>query len=313
MNRSTLSTVALLHAAKMPITDWRRHLGAAFGGVRPYLVECTGELTGTIPCPRSGQRLHVAQRGRKYVAFPEDGFEGDSGQVTDLKPADVALWALDRDGFERGLCGVLDIAPASAADAGGDGTRLIGTIGTGETRKRVYLCYAGDERTAMNLCVGVAQANRQRCCVVLPSFFPLCDEYLRRCEHDMIVLDEWAVLTETGLAAKRRETTTEAAALLAVDVIGDYKSLKLRDGTVVDLSRRTKCRAFVRHLHQRRKNTGNRDFFYDEEIAKLNAGQQRILIQSGDFKYGLFRGIHQHFELLFTVLDRSNGRYRINF
>jgi hypothetical protein len=312
MSRSTWATLALLHQAKLPLADWRRHLSIEFDVVRPFLLECAGEVAGTIPCPRSGQRLHVAERGRKYVAFPEEGFEGDSSPLTNLNRADVILWRLDRDGLERGLCGVLDLAPM-ADTYGNDGVRLIGTMGAGEGRKRVYLGYAGDEGAAMALCVDVAQTNRQRCCVVLPTFFPRCDEYLRRCEHDVIVLEEVATFAREGLVARRRETAREAEDLLAVEVVGDYKALTLRDGTVVDLSRRTKCRAFVRHLHQRRKKNGNREFYYDEEIAKLNAAQARILIQSGDFKFGLFRGIHQHFDLLFTVLDKGNGRYRINF
>ncbi len=313
MSRSVWTTLALLHDGKLPIADWRRHLDGEFGRVRPFLAECAGEIAGSIPCPRSGQRLHVAERGRRYVAFPEEGFEGDSVQVTNLKRSDVVLWRLNRDQLEQGLCGALDLAPVTGGEYGGDGTRLIGTIGGGETRKRVYLAYAGAEDVAMRLCVVVAQANRQRCCLVLPAFFPRCDDYLRRCEHDMIVLEEAAVFTDGGLVAKHRETLPDVNGLVDVNVVGEYKALELRDGTVVDLSRRTKCRAFVRHLHLRRKTTGNREFFYDEEVQKVNVGQQRILIQSGDFKFGLFRGIHQYFDLLFTVLDKSNGRYRINF
>ena len=313
MTRPTWTTVALLHDAKLPLADWRRHFADTFGHLQPYLAKCPGEIAGTLPCPQSGQRLHVAERGRKYIAFPEDGFEGDSRQLTNLKLADVILWRLDRDLLERGLCDALDLAPASAREYAIDGARMIGSIGAGEARKRVYMGYAAEEADAMSLCVGVAQANRQRCCLVLPSFFPRCDEYLRRCDHDLLVLDESVTFAETGLVAKRRETPREAQDLLAVDVVGDYKALKLRDGTVIDLAQRAKCRAFVRHLHQRRKTTGNREFFYDEEIKKLNEGQERILIQSDDFKFGLFRGIHQHFDLLFTVLDKGNGRYRINF
>lgn len=313
MSRSTWKTLAILNDAKLPLADWRRHFPEEFECLQPFLVECPGEVAGTIPCPRSGQRLHVAERARKYVAFPEEGFEGDSDSLLNLKLADVILWRLNRDDLERGLCGVLDLAPANGAAYGDDGARLLGTQGTGEARKRVYLGYAGDESTAMRLCLDLAQANRQRCCVVLPVFFPRCDEYLRRCEHDVIVLEEVAAFGKEGLVARRRETAIEAEGLVTVAVIGDYKALKLRDGTTVDLSRRTKCRAFVRHLHQRRKATGNREFYYDEEVEKLNGAQKRILIQSSDFKFGLFRGIHQHFDLLFTALDTRNGRYRINF
>jgi hypothetical protein len=313
MSGSVWTTVARLHDAKMPMADWQRHFGEQHRLVRPFLNECIGEVAGTIPCPRSGQRLHIAERGRKYVAYPEDGFEGDSSQLMNLKLADVMLWRMDRTALERALCGALDMTPTGSDDYPGAGPRLIGTVGVGEARKRVFLGYVADEGAALSFCTGVAEASRQRCCLILPAFFRRCDEYLRRCDHDMIVLDEVAMLTAGGVVAKRRETGGEAEDLLSVDVIGDYKALKLRDGTLVDLSRRTKCRAFVRHLHQRRKTTGNREFFYDEEIEKLNGSQKRILIQSGDFKFGLFRGIHQHFDILFTALDKGNGRYRINF
>ncbi len=313
MSRSIWTTLALLQEAKLPMADWRRHLSADFDHVQPFLTECTGEIAGTLPCPRSGQRLHVAERGRKYVAYPEEGFEGDSSQLTDLKLADVILWRLDHEALDRDLCRALDLTPATYLAANSDGLRLLGTMGVGEGRKQFYLGYAADEAAAMALCVSFTQRNRQRCCMVLPAFFTPCDTFLKRCEHDMIVLDEAAAFARSGLVAKRRETPRESEDLVTVDVIGDYKALKLRDGTLIDLSRKTKCRAFVRHLHQRRKTTGNREFFYDEEIKKLNAGQARILIQSDDFKFGLFRGIHQHFDLLFTVLDKGSGKYRINF
>lgn len=313
MRRSIWTTVARLHEAKMPLADWQRLLASDFGRVRTFLTECPGEIAGTIPCPRSGQRLHVAERRGMYLAFPEEGFEGDSAQLANLKLADVILWRLDRPGLEQGLCGVLDLAPTGGGDYGGDGARLLGTLGCGESRKCVFLGFAADEAAALGFCMGVAQANRRQCCVVLPAFFPRCDEFLRRYEHDMIVLDEVAAFGDGGLVGKRRETVREVEDLVSVEVVGDYKVLKLRDGTVIDLSHRTKCRALVRHLHQRRKNTGNREFLYQEEVDRLNAGQKAILIQSGDFKFGLFRGIHQHFDLLFTTLDKSFGRYRINF
>ena len=310
---STCRMLAFLHESRLAIADWRRHLAADFSFVHPFLFECTGEIASTVPCPHSGQRLNVAERGGRYAAYPDEGDEADSDPLTNLSLADVTPWRLNRGAFEQELCGALDLTPVTSSTTSQEAARLIGTTGTGENRKRVYLGYAGTEQDGMALCVSVVQNNRQRCCVVLPAFFPLCDEYLRRCDHDMVVLDEAVAFGENGLGAKRRETPRDIEDLVTVDVVGDYKALKLRDGTVIDLAQRTKCRAFVRYLHQRRKTTGNREFFYDEEIEKLNAGQKRILIQSDDFKFGLFRGIYQHFDLLFTVLDKGNGKYRINF
>ena len=243
MKQSIWTTVARLHEAKMSAADWRRLLAVDFGRVQPYLAECVGEIAGTIPCPRSGQRLHVAERGRKYAAYPEEGFEGDSNPLTNLKLADVILWRLDRGTLEAGLCGVLDLSPVASSEYTSDSARLIGTMGSGEARKRVFLGYASDEATAFGFCVGVAQTNRRRCCLALPEFFPRCDEYLRRCDHDMIVLEEVAAFAENGLMAKHRETVREVEDLVAVTVVGDYKALRLRDGTIIDLSRRTKCRA----------------------------------------------------------------------
>ena len=310
---SVWKMLAYLHEAKLPSADWRRHLVADFEHVRPFLAECSGEVASTLPCPRSGQRLMVSRRGQRFDAYPEASHEADCSPLKGLCLADVVLWRLNRTAFENAVCHALDLTPVTPTDALGDGVGLIGCVGSGEARKRVYLGYAPDERAGMAFCIDVVQQNRQRCCAVLPIFFPRCEEYLRRCEHDMIVLEEVAAFADTGLVAKRRETVREFDDLVAVAVVGDYKALRLRDGTIIDLSRRTKCRALVRHLHQRRKTTGNRDFLYDEEIQKLNAGQERILIQSDDFKYGLFHGIHKHFDRLFTVLDKGIGRYRIDF
>lgn len=305
--------LAYLHEAKLPSADWRRHLGSDFEHLRHFLMECAGEIADTVPCPRSGQRLMVSRRGQRFDAYPEARHEADSNPLTNLALGDVALWRLNRKAFERDLCRALDLTPMNAQVADQDGVRLIGSMGGGETRKLVFLGYVADELAGMTFCAGVAQKNRQRCCVVLPLFFPQCDDFLRRCEHDMIVLDEAVAFVKGGLVSKRRETLPENENLVSVAVVDDYKALRLRDGTIIDLSRRTKCRAFVRHLHQRRKTTGNRVFLYQEEVDKLNAGQKAILIQSDDFKYGLFRGIHQHFDLLFTTLDKGFGRYRINF
>jgi len=210
MNGSVWSILALVHEAKMPIADWRRILAGEFSHVQQYLAECKGEITGTIPCPISGQRLHVAERHGKYLAFPEEGFEGDSGQLTDLMLSDVVMWRLDRERLERGLCGILNVTAANAGEYDSGGARLIGSMGVGEARKRVYLGYAGNEGAAMSLCADVAQANQKRCCVVLPAFFARCDEYLRRCEHDMIVLDEAAAFADNGVVARRPETKRDA-------------------------------------------------------------------------------------------------------
>ena len=310
---SVWKMLAYLHEAKLPNADWRRHLVADFEHVRPFLSECAGEVASTMPCPRSGQRLMVARRGKKFDAYPEAAHEADCSPLKGLSLAEVTLWRLNRTVFANALCQALDLTPIPATDDLRAAVGLIGCIGSGEARKRVYLGYAADERAGMAFCIDVVQQNRQRCCAVMPIFFPRCEEYLRRCEHDMIVLEEAVAFADTGLVAKRREMAREAEDLVAVVVVGDYKVLRLRDGTIIDLSRRTKCRALVRHLHQRRKTTGNRDFFYDEEVQKLNAGQDRILIQSDDFKYGLFHGIHEHFDRLFTVLDKGIGRYRIDF
>lgn len=307
------TVLAQLHEARLPMADWRRHLAAEFAHLQPFLSECTGEIAVTIPCPRSGQRLNVSRRGGMFAAFPDEEHEGDAEALTDLSLADVSVLRFDENAFRSALCRALDLTPITVADASDGDAHLIGSIGHGESRKRVYLGDSVDEQRGMAFCVSVVQKSRQRCCVVLPIFLPQCDEYLRQCEHDLIVLSEAVAFGAGGLVAKRRETVREIEDLVVVTVVGDYKALCLHDGTMIDLSRRTKCRALVRHLHQRRKITGNREFLYQDEVDKLNAGQKAILIQSGDFKFGLFRGIHQHFDLLFTTLDRGFGRYRINF
>ena len=263
MKMSIWTTVARLHEAKMSVADWRRLLAADFKRVQPYLVECAGEIAGTIPCPHSGQRLQVAECGRKYAAFPEEGFEGDSYPLTDLKLADVILWRLDRGSLEAGLCGVLDLSPVASHEYTSDSARLIGTVGAGEARKLFFLGYAVDESAALILCVGVAQANRQRCCLVLPVFFPRCDEYLRRCEHDMIVLEDVAAFADNGLVAREKpegrrlkavgeRVSSEQSAVSSGAVSGRLREKRVEAGrrrsVVYDKNDRRAVRAEVRRV-----------------------------------------------------------------
>ncbi len=311
---ATLWTLlATLHAARLPLADWRRHCADDFTAVQRWLRCCTGEVAATVPCPKSGQRLQVAARGRRYVAFPVEGFEGDAAACDQLSAAEVAVWCLDREALENALGRALDVLPPAGLPPSAHPCVLLGTLGSGASRKPVYLGYAAHEQEALGICVALARENRAPCSLALPVYYPACDEYLKRSGHDYIVLAEAVMLDQAGLKARPCAPPPAAEVLVPVKVLGDYRALCLRDGTRIDLSRRTKCRAFVRHVHQRHLTTGQREFDYDVEREKLNQSQQRIWIQSNDFKFGLFRGIHQHFDLLFTSLDTRLGRYRINF
>jgi hypothetical protein len=310
---SLWTTLATLHTARLPLADWRRHCTDEFAHVQRWLRCCPGEIATTVPCPKSGQRLQVAARGRRYVAFPTEGFEGDAAACDYLPAAEVAVWCLDRQTFEAALGRALDVLPPAGREAAAGKLILLGNQGLGVSRKPVYLGYAAHEQEALGICVALARANRTSCSLALPVFYPQCDEYLRRTGHDYIVLAEAVSLTPAGMVAQRKTPPPSTEALAHVEVIGDYRALLLRDGTRIDLSRRTKCRAFVWHVHQRHLTTGQREFDYDVERDKLNRSQKRFFIQSHDFKFGLFRGIHQYFDLLFTSLDTRLGRYRINF
>ena len=81
--------LAWLHEAKLPMADWRRHFAPKFEHVRLYLNECVGEITGTLPCPRSCQRLNVTRRGNKFVAYPDKHYRLDANPLTNLSLADV--------------------------------------------------------------------------------------------------------------------------------------------------------------------------------------------------------------------------------
>ena len=313
MDLTMWAKLALMNNSHYVLGDWRRLFGDDFKHIQPFLMECVGVIGGSIPWPEDDCRLDVVKRGDHFLGYPEDGVAQSASEIKKLKLADVVMRRLDRDVFERALCSALDLTPATTPEHVSDGARLIGTSVAGAVRKRVYMIYGGLAEDAMKLCVEVLLANRQPCCLVLPSFFPSCDEFLRRSDYDMIVLDEDVAFSKKGLVAKRREKQRAGDELHKVDVVGDYMALKLPDGTVIDLSKSTKCRAFVRHLHQRRMTTGKCDFLYDEEVKNLNAGQKRILIQSADFKFGLCRGFHKHFDHLFTAIDQANGKYRIDF
>jgi hypothetical protein len=305
--------LATLRDARLPLADWRRHFKDDFVAVQSWLRPCPGEIAVTVPCPKSGQRLQVASRARRYVAFPIEGFEGDAASCDQLSAAEVAVWCLDREALEAALGRALDVLPPPGREASSGNLVLLGLLGSGASRKPVYFGYAAHEQEGLSLCVAVARTERASCSMVLPSYYPVCAEYLRKNELDYIVLAEAVTLDATGIKARQSGPPLATEALVPVEVLGDYRALRLHDGTRIDLARRTKCRAFVRHVHQRRRTTGHREFDFDVEREKLNQGQQRIWIQSNDFKFGLFRGIHQHFDILFTSLDTRLGRYRINF
>ena len=305
--------LATLREARLPLADWRRHFKDDFVAVQPWLRLCPGEIAATVPCPQSGQRLQVGVRGRHYVAFPAEGFEGDAVIYDQLSATEVAIWRLDREALEAALGHALDVLPPAGREAASGHPVLLGVLGSGAGRKPVYLGYAAHEQEGLSLCVAVAREHRAPCSLILPAYYAACADYLRKNELDYIVLAEAVTLDPTGIKARQSAPPPAAETLVPVEVLGDYRALRLHDGTRIDLARRTKCRAFVRHVHQRRKTTGHREFDFDVEREKLNQGQRRIWIQSSDLKFGLFRGIHQHFDILFTALDSRLGRYRINF
>ena len=95
-----------------------------------------------------------------------------------------------------------------------------------------------------------------------------------------------------------------------VRVVGDYKTIVV-DGVTIDLTRKFKRRAFVRHVHQRKLKTGEDTFYYDEMREAFNNSQKRFTIQSERFERDLFKGQSKEFRLLFEEVDGASDLYRI--
>jgi len=211
MNRPIWITLALLHDSKMAMVDWRRLLEGHFDCVQRYLEKCPGEIAGTLPCPSSGQRLHVGKREGMYIAFPEEGFESDSDSLADLTEDDVALWRLERGRFESDLSRAMGLVPLERTAGLSKLLSLIGTAGQGKSRKRVYLGYAANERAGVDVCVAVARESQCPCCVALPVFYPACDEMLRRSDFEYIVLEEAVTIGVSGMVGKARAVQAAVA------------------------------------------------------------------------------------------------------
>ncbi|HBA83914.1 MAG TPA: hypothetical protein DCZ95_07470 [Verrucomicrobia bacterium] len=298
--------------SKLPLADWRRHLLGVSKPLQAYLAKCLGEIAGTLPCPQSGQRLRVVRRGEQFIAIPEEGFETDAEELRKLTLKDVQLWTLDMPRLEREIAVALGLIPQVVESS--DRFTLIGIAGVSESRKPVFLAYAANAEESITLCAEVVRHNPRKCAVILPVYDQPSEEFLRRHEAELIVLEESVSLTVDGIVASSRPAPVrDTNAVLLVDVINDYKILRLPNGREIDLSKKHKCRAFVRYLHERRKKTSNRIFYYDEERQNFNESQSVMAIDGSEFKYGLFRNLTKDFDILFTTLDSASDKYQINF
>lgn len=94
-----------------------------------------------------------------------------------------------------------------------------------------------------------------------------------------------------------------------VEIEKDYKRIVI-DGYEIDLSRKFKRRRFLEYLHKRKAATGEASFCY--EHAKEDYEQQTgTKISSDRFEDDLFKGQVREFGLLFKVVNKKKGTYRL--
>lgn len=194
--------LAMLHGSKWALSDWRRLLENRFDAVRRFLVKCPGEIAGSIPSPDGALRLDVFPRGAGYEALPQEHCESAIEPMEGLTEADVILWRLDWQLFENTLSRALGLKPVECPTHAGARHSLLGTVGQGTARRRVYLGYAWNEPGGLELCLAVARDCADPCVMALPAFFPACDEYLRQSSRGYLVLEESVSLGASGMVCR---------------------------------------------------------------------------------------------------------------
>ncbi|NLE66573.1 MAG: hypothetical protein GX608_04045 [Lentisphaerae bacterium] len=202
MNHPFWTLLAMLHDSTWALADWRRLLEDRFDCMRGYLEKCIGQIASTIPCPNTGLRLVVGRRVGMYIAFPEEGCESATEQLTNLTEEDVISWRLNLDRLELDISRALGLKPLESAMPRERWFSLIGTSGEGAGRRRVYLGYAFTERDGLEVCMAVARQSQEPSCLLLPAFFPACDELLRRFGIEHVVLEEAVSIGPDGLVGK---------------------------------------------------------------------------------------------------------------
>jgi hypothetical protein len=100
-----------------------------------------------------------------------------------------------------------------------------------------------------------------------------------------------------------------------VQVIGDYKVIRIPGHADIKLARKHKARAVLGFIHRRLKALGTNEF-YDEEMrdefnAQFRDGHVGNQWKSDRFRDDLFRGMDAEFDLLFETLDSVSGQYRL--
>ena len=98
-------------------------------------------------------------------------------------------------------------------------------------------------------------------------------------------------------------------------VVGDYRVIKIPGSKPINLMKKHKARAVVGFIHRALTKAGAGDFYVDEMRDEFNAQFTDAMAgkrwMSDRFREDLFKGKEREFDLLFEILERASGHYRI--
>ena len=94
-----------------------------------------------------------------------------------------------------------------------------------------------------------------------------------------------------------------------VEIERDYMVIRIGDEEI-DFFRKKKRREFVKFVHQRKLQTGEDTFKFQDMVEDM-AQQTGRTIESERFEDDLFKGQSKEFHLLFQVVNRRKDLYRI--
>ena len=118
-----------------------------------------------------------------------------------------------------------------------------------------------------------------------------------------------------GEISKDGDFEQKHAKIAKLQVIGDYRVIRIAGGMQINLATKHKARAFLGFVHRELNKAGQKEFYVEEMREVFNAqytGEMSGKQWTSDrFREDLFRDKEREFDLLFESLERGSGYYRM--